>query len=176
MAKLRADIVIAVKRHRKLAWLSLLGALASIALTLWSYNDGAPRAPQEPTPIAATISFQSYSNGPSGQRWALLTVTNSDFGTLYIAAGSCLVELSNQPSSYLDPDWQYPTSIPPRSTATVAIAMPSVEGSWRVRCLVVRGTWRDRVTDILPRWWPTFLDPGSVTHAQGSLDSGWVSE
>lgn len=173
MANLQATLVNVLKRHRKLAWLCLLVALASIGLSIWSY-DREPRAPQLPAPIAATISFQSYSNSPSGQRWALLTVTNSDFGTLYFAAGSFLVELSNQPSSYLDADWHRPMSLPPHSTDTVAVPVPADMGPWRARCTVVRDTWRDRFPNIFPGWWPDRLNPARRTRTAGGLVSDWV--
>ena len=176
MAKFRVTLVNVFKRHHKLAWLCLLVALVAFGLTLWSYDDGTPRAPLEPSPIAATISFQSYSNSPSGQRWALLTVTNSDVGTLSFAAGSFLVELSNQPASYLDADWQRPRSLPARSTATVAVQIPAALGPWRASCLVVRETWRDRFPDIFPRWWPSSLNPARRTATMGDLVSDWVSE
>ena len=176
MARLPANIVKVFKRHRKLAWLCLLAALASIGITLWSYDDGNPRAPHLPAPITAAISFQGYSNSPGGQRWALLTVTNSDFGTLYIAAGSSLVELSNRPASSLDADWQYPTSMPPHSTATVAAAIPPALGPWRVRCMVVRVTWKDTVRNNFPGWWPENLRPVRRTRTMGGLVSDWVSE
>jgi len=174
MARLPANIVKVFKRHRKLAWLCLLVALVSIGLTLWSYNSE-PRAPLVSAPIAAAIFFQSYSNSPSGQRWAILTVTNSDFGTLYFAAGSFLVELSNQPSSYLDADWQRPRSLPPHSTATVAVPIPADLGPWRASCMIVRDTWRNRVPNVFPRWWPDWLNPSRRTRTADGLVSDWVS-
>src|SRR5688572_3010051 len=95
MTKLMDNTVGLFKRHRKLGWFCLFAVIAAIGITFWS-QDGEPRPPQIPKPIAYSVSFQGYSNSPSGQRWAILTVTNRDFGNLCFA-NPMSVEFAAQP-------------------------------------------------------------------------------
>jgi hypothetical protein len=114
LANFRTTLAEATKRYRKLLWLCLLAAIAAICINLLSSEDGEPRPAQIPNPIAFSVSFQGYSNSPSGPRWAILTVTNRDFGNLCFA-GPCTVELSGHTLDAPGTHWKTPNFIPPRT-------------------------------------------------------------
>ncbi len=163
------------KRRRKLGWFCLLAAMAAIGITLWSREDGEPRPPQIPKPIAFSVSFQGYSNSPSGQRCAILTVTNRDFGDLYLVPGSATVEFAAHPGGGQETYWKHPGFIPRRSCGRIAVEIPPAPGAWRMRCIISRYTWRDTARDILSsRRVPDFLLPRR-THTMDSLVTEWIT-
>jgi hypothetical protein len=179
MTKRMDNTVGLFKRHRKLGWFCLLAAMAAICITLWSRDDGETRPPQIPKPIAFSVSFLGYSNCPSGQRWAILTVTNRDFGNLYFANPMSL-EFAARPEDeqethYAETHWKTSGVIPPGSCGRIAVEIPPVPGDWRMRCIISRYTWRDDVRDALPRWWPDFLLPRR-TQIMDGLVTDWVRE
>ena len=55
-----------------------------------------------------SLLLQSYSNSPSGQRWAILTVTNGENNNFSII-GPRSIELSGPPGD-LDTHWRVPAS------------------------------------------------------------------
>ena len=55
-----------------------------------------------------SLLLQSYSNSPSGQRWAILTVTNGENNNFSII-GPRSIELSGPPGD-LDTHWRAPAS------------------------------------------------------------------
>jgi len=162
------------RRHRWLGWFCVLAVIAAIGITLWSREDGEPRPPQIPKPIAFSVSFQGYSNSPSGQRWAILTVTNRDFGNLCFA-NPMAVEFAAHPGDGQETHWKTPDFIPPRSCGRIAVEIPPTAGAWRMRCIISRYTWRDNVRDALPGWWPDFLLPRR-TQIMDGLVTDWVRE
>ena len=162
------------RRHRWLGWFCVLAVIAAIGITLWSREDGEPRPPQIPKPIAFSVSFQGYSNSPSGQRWAILTVTNRDFGNLCFA-NPMAVEFAAHPGDGQETHWKTPDFIPPRSCGRIAVEIPPAPGAWRMRCIISRYTWRDNVRDALPGWWPDFLLPRR-TQIMDGLVTDWVRE
>jgi len=164
------------RRHRWLGWFCVLAVIAAIGITLWSREDGEPRPPQIPKPIAFSVSFQGYSNSPSGQRWAILTVTNRDFGDLRFAE-PMIVEFAAHPGDAAEPHWKHPDFIAPRSSGSVAVEIPPAPGAWRMRCHISRSTWRDPLYNALSsRGWPDRLIPVRRTHTMDSLVTDWVRE
>jgi hypothetical protein len=166
------------RRHRKLVWFCLLAAMVAIGISLWSREDGEPRPPRNPKPwipLAFSVSFQGYSNSPSGQRWAILTVTNRDFGDLYFA-DMMTVDLSNQPRAAQDARWKHPDFIPRRSCGRIVVEVPLAPGSWRAQCMISRWTWRDSVYSALSsRGWPTRLIPVRRTSVMGGIATEWIT-
>lgn len=174
MTNLMNNTVGLFKRPRWLGWFCLLAVVAAIGLTLWSRDDGEPRPPQIPKPIAYSVLFQGYSNSPSGQRWAILTVTNRDFGDLCFA-NPMSVEFAAQPADEQETRWKTSGFIPPRSCGRIAVLIPPVPGAWRMNCMIIRSTWRDDVRGALPGWWPDFLLPRR-TQIMDGLVTDWVRE
>ncbi len=175
MRKLTNTTVGSFKRHRKLGWFCLFAAMAAIGITLWSSEDGDPRTPQKPKPIAFSVSFQGYTNSPSGQRWAILTITNRDFGNLYLA-NPMIVEFAGQPGDERETHWKTPAFIPPRSCGQIAVEIPPAPGAWRMHCIISRYTWKDMVRNALSsRRLPDFLLPRR-TQTMDSLVTDWVRE
>jgi hypothetical protein len=165
------------RRHRRLGWFCVFAAIAAIGISLWGREDGEPRPPRipkPPIPIAFSVSFQGYSNSPTGQRWAILTVTNRDFGDLYLVAPNT-VELSEHPRDAQDTHWKWPDSIPPHSRGTVLVEVPRAPGFWRARCIISRWTWRDSVYNALSsRGWPAGLIPVRRTQTMDGLVTEWI--
>jgi hypothetical protein len=163
------------KRHRKLVRFCLIAAMVAFCITLWNREDGEPRPPQSPKPIAFSVSFLGYSNSPSGQSWAILTVTNRDFGNLGFS-GPFGVELATHPEDEHATRWKTPGFIRPRSCGRIAVEIPPAPGDWRARCTIMRWTWRDAVWNAFPGWWPDNLIPVRRTQTMDSLVTDWVRE
>ena len=163
------------KRHRKLSWFCRLALIAAVGITLWSCEDGEPRPPQISKPIAFSASFQGYSNSPSGQRWAILTITNRDFGNLYLA-NPMSVEFAAHPGHGQETHWKTPDFIPPHCCGRIAVEIPPAPGDWRMRCIISRYTWRDPVYNALSsRRWPVYLIPVRRTQTMDSLVTEWIT-
>lgn len=174
MRKLNNNTLGFFRLHRKLGWFCLLAVIAAIGVTLWSREEGEPRPPTIPKPIAFSVSFQGYSNSPSGQRWAILTVTNRDFGNLGFS-GPFGVELSARLKDEQATRWMTPGFIPPHSCGRIAVEIPPAPGAWRARCRIIRSTWRDKVRNACPGWFPELLLP-RPTHTMDDLVTDWVRE
>ena len=165
-----------VARHRKLAWFCLLASMLGACFALWGREGSGARPSKSAKPIACAISFQRYSNSPSGQKWAILLVTNRDFGTLYFE-GPFLVEPPLPPADDSDEThWQKPQSLPPESSAEIAVEIPPSFRTWHARCTVVRVTWRDRARSAFPLWYPSSLIPIRRTYAFQPLVTDWVPQ
>jgi len=166
------------RRNRKLVWFCVLAVVAAIGVSLWGREDCEPRPPRIPKPripIAFSVSFQGYSNSPSGQRWAILTVTNRDFGDLYLA-NPMTVELSEHPRDEQDARWKAPDFISPRSCGRMVVEVPLAPGSWRARCIISRWTWRDSVYNAFSsRGCPAGLIPVRSTHTMDMLVTEWIT-
>ena len=164
------------RRHRWLGWFCVLAVIAAIGITIWSCEDGKPHPAQSPKPIAFSVSFQGYSNSPSGQRWAILTVTNRDFGNLCLG-NPLTVEWSDHPKDAQDTHGKLPDFIPPHSCGRMVVEVPLAPGSWRARCMISRSTWRDPIYNALSsRGWPAHLIPVRRTQTMDSLVTDWVRE
>ena len=174
MRKLIDNTVGFFKHHRKLAWFCLLAVVAASGLTLWSREDDAPRPAQISKPIAFSVSFQGYSNSPSGQRWAILTVTNQDFGNLSLA-DPMTVELSGHPRDEQGAHWYASGFIPPHSSGRMVVEVPLAPGTWRARCIILRWTWRDTVHNAFPPWVPDCLIPVQPIKTMDSLVTEWIT-
>ncbi len=177
---LQAKIGWSLKRHRRLAWFSLFATIIAICLVVCGREnlDSKPRSLHLPKPIAFSVSFQGYSNSLSGQRWAILVVTNRDFGNLYFS-GTCLVEPLDHRLLHTDEDetrWQLPLFVAPRTSARIAVEIPPAFRTWRARCTMIRYTWRDYVHNALVGWRLDGLIPVRPTCEYGSLVTDWVSQ
>ena len=169
-----------VVRHRKLFWFSVLASFAAVCILSFGREWGHPhiyKAPWAPSDPVFSVAFLGYSNDASGQKWALLAVTNRDFGNLYFC-GPYLEELSTDPpggptNHRPEMHWQHPGGIAPGSFCTVAVETPAAVGKWRVRCVLIRRTWQDDLHNC--RWCPESLIPVRRSYATGGLVSDWMS-
>ncbi len=169
-----------VVRHRKLLWFSVLASCAAVWLLSLGRDWGEPHARKAPSAPAFSVAFQGYSNSASGQRWAILAVTNRDFGNLYFS-GPFAEELSTDPPSgptneRPEMHWQHPRVISPGSSGRVAVEAPATRGEWRARCVMVRWTWRDDLRYYAPRWYPESLIPVRSSHSYHTLVSEWMPQ
>jgi hypothetical protein len=160
-------------RHRKLAWFCLFASIVAACLALWGRDDIEPRTIRLPSPIACSVSFQGYSNSLSGQKWAVLVVTNRDFGDLAFV-GPYSVELSSHPSDGRDVHWQLAPRLAPRCSARIAVEIPPEPGTWRARFCLERWTWRDSARNILHRC-PDCLRPRRTYKVQ-YFATDWVPQ
>ena len=179
LTNLRNEAVGFFRRRRWLVWICLLALMATIGITLSNREGGRPRRAQSPQPrkpIAYCASFQGYSNSPSGQRWAILTVTNRDFGELGFA-NPMTVQFSDDPMDDQDVHWKGPDGIPPGSFGRIAVEIPPGRGAWRARCIIWRWTWRDSAYNAFSsRNWPAHLIPVRRTHTMDEFVTEWVRE
>ena len=162
-------------RHRKLAWFCLFASTVALCLALWGRDDVEPRPSGLRSPIACSVLFQGYSNSLSGQKWAVLIVTNRDFGDL-LFANPITVEFAAHPGDGQDTHWKIPDFIPPRSCGRITVEIPPEPGNWRARCVVARWTWRDSVRNArVLNWCPDALLPRGTYQLQG-LVTDWVPQ
>ena len=162
-------------RHRKLVWFCFFAAVVAVCLALWGRDGLDPRTVRLPSPIACSVSFQGYSNSASGQRWAILAVTNRDFGDLSFV-NPMSVEFAAHPGDVQETHWETPRFIPPRSCGRIAVEIPPAPGVWRMRCHISRWTWRDSVRNARGlNWCPDALLPRRTYQLQG-LVTDWVPQ
>ncbi len=162
-------------RHRRLVWFCLFASIAAVCLGLWGRDDREPRTVRPPSPIAASVLFQGYSNGLGGQKWAVLVVTNRDFGKMWFM-NPCSVEFSSHPSDARDVHWQLPPPFAPGSSARIAVEIPPETGSWRASFFLQRWTWRDHVRDArFLSWCPNVLLPRRTFQMQRFV-TDWVPQ
>jgi hypothetical protein len=162
-------------RHRKLAWFCLCAASVAVCLALWGRDDSKPRPVRPYRPIACSVSFKGYSNSPSGHKWAVLVVTNRDFGELSFSH-PCSLFLSNHPSDVLETHWQLAPSFAPHTSRRIAVEIPPESGTWRARFFLIRTTWRDSVRDFRPlSRCPDWLLP-HPTYSVGDVVTEWVTQ
>lgn len=160
-------------RHRRLVWFGLSASIVAVWLTFWGRDDMG-RQPKPHIPIACSISFQAYSNSPSGQSWAILLVSNNDIGKLCFA-GPCLLVLSNRPSGDVETHWQLAPPIASRTCTQIAVEIPPESGTWRVGVTVLRDTWRDHVRELRSLGWPDQLLP-RPTFGIRCIYTDWVPQ
>lgn len=164
-----------IVRRRKLVWFCLFASIVAVCLGLWVRDNIEPGPGGLRSPIACAVTFQGYSNSLSGQKWAVLIVTNRDFGDL-LFMNPITVEFAAHPGDGQDTHWKIPEFIPPRSCARIAVEIPPEPGNWRVRCIVARWTWRDslRHARVLNRFPDALLPRG--TYQLDGLVTGWVPQ
>ena len=102
---------------------------------------------------AGSVWFNSYSNSPSGERWALLTVTNRDTCDL-VFVGPYSIEFNPSHTNDAELDdraqWQVPASIAPGFACLVAIKATHDERPWRARFFLRRFPMQDKLKERLP--------------------------
>ena len=160
-------------RYRKLAWFCVLASIVAVCIALWGRDDIRPRTIRESSPIVCSVTFQGYSNSLSGQKWAVLAVTNRDFGDLAFI-GPYEVELSGHPSDTRDVHWQLAPRFAPGSSARIAVEIPPESGTWRAKFCLERWTWRDSARNALD-WCPEGLLPRRTYRVQ-YLVTDWVPQ
>jgi hypothetical protein len=174
-----------VVRHRKLIWFSAIASWVAVCIALWGQAASKSHPMRPLAHFAVSVAFQGYSNSVSGQKWALLAITNRDRGDLCFFPPN-LVQLGvgvlSGPeslgvlSNWHETQWQYPPAIPRGSFCRIAVEVPPGHGSWRARCLLMRFTWSDKLLSRVPRWWPGGLIPLRGDPSLGALLTDWTPQ
>jgi hypothetical protein len=160
-------------RHPKLAWFCFFASIGAVWLSLRGRDDIEPPRPKPYIPIACSVSFQAYSNSPSGRTWAVLLVTNLDSGDLSFV-GPYGLSLSNRPSCHVEARWQLAPTFAPGTGTRIAVEIPPGSGTWRAGFFLIRTTWRDYVRNLrVLDWCPDRLLPRS-TYQVDPVETDWV--
>ena len=159
-------------RHCKLLWSLPVLLLVCLLVRDWDKRSGAG-----PSKLPAfSFSFQGYSNSPSGQRWAVLTVTNEDVCDLHFFGPTWLVFSDRLVDSFSAPLIMANNPLPGRTSCRAAIGLPHRQGSWRFQCALMRCTWRDKLSEHLPESLDDLLPGLRGAYVMGWFDTGWLAE
>ncbi len=150
-------------------WFVALALAAAAVILMWNWSQA------EPSPKASaafSVSFQGYSNSPSGEKWAVLMITNRDVCTL-------VFQLPARVSFLGHPDLESRRAffshnpLPGKADCRVSIPLSS-SGAWKFVCRVTRYTRREEFAGRLPDWLGRLV-AGTRGPASSYVDTGWVN-
>ena len=124
----------------------------------------------------ASVSFQSYSNSPSGEKWALLTVTNGDTCELIFLGPFSLEFKPFRTNDVLcdQAHWEAPALVAPGSVCTLALKLPPDPRPWRASCFLRRHPLQDKLEERLPDRLGSVI-PGTHGWQMDCFWTDWIS-
>ena len=151
-------------------WFLALAFVAAAVILMWDWSNAEPSPKARP---AFSVWFQGYSNSPSGEKWAVLIITNRDVCTLVFQVPARVSFLGH-------PDLESRRALfannplPRKADCRVAIPL-SPSGAWKFVCPVTRYPRREEVAERLPDWLGRLV-AGTRKPAISYIDTGWVNQ
>ncbi len=150
-------------------WFVALAGVAAAVILIWDLYHAEPSPKARP---AFSVSFQGYSNSPSGEKWAILMITNRDVCTIIFQLPS-RVSFSGHPDLESRRAIFADNPLPRKADCRVAIPLSS-SGAWRFVCRVTRYTRREELAGRLPDWLGRLV-AGTRAPSSSYVDTGWVN-
>ncbi len=162
-------------RHRKLIWIVALAFVVAVCIHLWGRDMPEARPKKSPNMPLFSVLFQGYSNSLSGEKWAILVITNRDVCTLDLLV-PVRVRFLEHPEQEARQILFDGTPLPRRSSCRVAIQIPAASGAWKFYCRITRDTWQEELRGRLPDWLDHCIPGSSTAPAMAYVDTGWIPQ
>jgi hypothetical protein len=163
--------------RRKILVFTAASVISALCVYLVLENLYSPEREDSVRRPLASVCFHSYSNSPTGEKWALLTVSNRDTCELIFVGPYTLEFTPFRTNDDVPGDqarWQVPALVAHGSACMLALKLPPDQRRWKAGCFLVRYPLQDKVKERLPDR-ISWVIPGTHGWQMDRFTTDWIS-